>query len=157
MVSGVIRVSKVGSGETEIAISNWPDRSADWRVSTVDRRGRELHVVGYHFGHGGWRDGQAVGDMTLHVDSRKPLMIRRYKLADTLVQGERAEALASLVLCVQAVAVQLRAELRVGTGCVEWQFDRHKADDIHRQFPAFQPSRKRNPLRRGQRYARWCP
>jgi hypothetical protein len=94
--------------------------------------------------------------MLLHLDSRKPICVRSYKLADTLVTGERAEALGAMVLCVQALAGELLAQ-NTGNGGVEWELDHRKAPDIQRQFPDFATVRRRRLLRRGQVLVRWTP
>jgi hypothetical protein len=91
------------------------------------------------------------------VDSRRALLITRYKLADTLIDQERPEALGALVVCAQDVATALRTNLRIGTGCLEWQLDSGQIDGVRRLFPGYSTMPKLHRLKRGKRYLRRCP
>jgi hypothetical protein len=155
-VSEPIQIITRPDGRTEIRFSDWPDRQASWRISTVDNPGRELAVVGLHFARGRFRKDERVGEMRLHVEGRRALTIKTYELADSLVGSDRAEALAAMVLCAQAIAAELDSA-GIGNGCVDWQFDHRKTDVILRQFPAFEVVRHTRARFRGQRVARWRP
>jgi hypothetical protein len=133
-------------------VHDWPQPRASWRVATVDDRGRTLEVVGWHQ----FAIDQSVGQLELHVENRKALLITRYKLADTLINQERPEALGALVVCAQDVATALRTNLRIGTGCLEWQLDSDRVGDIRRLFPGFSTTPKLHRLKRGKRYLRRC-
>lgn len=128
-------------------------RVPSWRVATADDRGRTLEVLGWHR----FATDQSVGQLELHVESRRALLITRYILADTLINQERPEALGALVVCAQDVATALRTNLDIGTGCLEWQLDNDRVEDIRRLFPGFSTTPKLYRLKRGKRYLRRCP
>lgn len=132
---------------TKITVRDWPSRDADWRVSTTADDGRELRVLGWSL----WKDDQHVGTLTLHVSTRRALLIRDRWLADTLLASDRVDALAAMVACAEQIAVQLKTS-GIGNGCLEWQLDERDFDFIQRLFKDYEP-RKRS-LRRGKRYLR---
>jgi hypothetical protein len=145
-VSDAIHVS-VGGRRTKITVRDWPNKDADWRVSTATDDGREIQVLGWSQ----WKHDQHVGTLTLHVSARKALLIRDRWLADTLVVSDRADALAAMVACAEQIAVRLKAS-GIGNGCLEWQLDQRDFDYIQRLFRDYEP-RKRS-LHRGKRYLR---
>lgn len=134
-------------------VRDWPDREADWRVKTTSQDGRQLSVVGWH----SFSPEVPVGRMNLHVSQRRALLIVGYALVDTLVSGDRADALGALVACAAAIAQRLKADLNIGNGCLEWQLEPGRMAAIQQAFPNFKPTRKRNPLKRGKRYLRLDP
>lgn len=152
-MSEPIQVSGRSRKNTRVTVRDWPDLQATWRVSTIDGRGRTLHVVGWHT----FVPNQEVGTLTLHVDNRKALLITGYSLASTLVERERPEVLGALVACAQRVATRLHEDLKVGDGCLDWQLESDKVGYINRLFPDFSTTRKTHRLRRGKRCLRWSP
>jgi hypothetical protein len=152
-VSQPIHVAGRSGRSTRIVVRDWPESRAPWRVATVDDRGRVLEVVGWHR----FVTDQSVGQLELHVESRRALLITRYMLADTLINEERLVVLGALLVCAQDVATQLRTNLSVGTGCLEWQLDSDQVENIRRLFPGFSTTPKLHRLKRGKRYLRKCP
>jgi len=99
-----------------------------------------------------------VAHMQFHVQKgRGPLMIVKYSFEDHLHSGERLLVLGQLVLCVQAVARSLRADINIGTGGVLWQLEERQLHEVGRAFPHFATVPKhRRPLP-GKRYLLWRP
>jgi hypothetical protein len=148
-----IHVSGSSATTTEIVVRDWPDKQASWCVATSTRKGRVLHVVGWHR----WAEGQVVGRLELHVHDQRSLLITRYSLVEDLIENERVEVLGALVVCAQEIALVLHNDLSLGDGCLEWQLDHSKVDAIQHLFPGFCSAPKRNPTRPGQRHLRKCP
>jgi hypothetical protein len=151
-VSQPIEVFRRRKDETQILVKDWPDARAPWRVRSTDRRGRELEIEGYsNFQQ------LVVGRLVLHVDGRKPLLIKRYGFEDHLIVSERPEVLGQLVLCARAVATRLYEDLDVGNGCLMWQLESNRLAETSRRFPQFEVVPRRRRLRPGKRYLVWRP
>jgi hypothetical protein len=145
-----IDVSRQGSGDTRILVSEWPDTNAPWRVSSSDHRGRELEISGYsNFSN------RVVGHLTLHLDGRKPLLITSYRFEDHLVEADRPEVLYELVLCAREIAKHLHNVLDVGTGALMWQVESKSLPELSRRFKRFETVPRRKRLRPGKRYLIW--
>jgi hypothetical protein len=152
-VAQPIHVSEPRENETEILVKDWPDTRAPWKVSSTDRRGRELKIEGYsNF------EQRVVGHLMLHVPKdRKPLLITGYSFEDHLIEYDRPEVLGELVLCARAVATRLYEDLEVGNGCLLWQLESRRLAEISRRFPQFEPVPRRKRPRPGKRYLLWRP
>lgn len=98
-----------------------------------------------------------MGELELHVESSKALLICRYLLADTLITHERPETLGALILCAAAVATELQDRLGVGNGWLEWQLESDRVADIRRLFPSFKTMHRLHRRKRGTRCLRFEP
>jgi hypothetical protein len=154
-VSKPIEVFGTSRHETQIAVRNWPNAGSEalWMVGSTDPRGRCLQATGWHL----FETAQPVGELSLHVPNKGPLMIVSYKLVDTLIQDEKPDVLGAMVGCAQDVAIELQSKLNVGNGCLEWQLEESQITRIHALFPTFNVVRKRQGFRRGSRCLRRCP
>jgi hypothetical protein len=152
-VSGHITVVGGQDKETRIVVRDWPDPRAPWRVRSTDQRGRELAIEGYsNF------EQAVVASLVLHVEDRRPLLVREYAFEDRLVEADRPEVLGQLLLCARAVATRLHQNLEVGNGCLLWEVESGQLAELSRQYSWLAPvPRHRRPRRRGKRFLLWKP
>ena len=123
---------------TTIEVISWPKANDDYVVNSTTRStdgvaGRGLEVIGW----AGFPTRQEeIAWIDLHVGkARKPLLICAHRFKATLHSSDRPFAVAAMVGCAVNIAELLFQE-GVGSGYIEWQFDKRAKDDEH--FKRFQ-------------------
>lgn len=65
-------------------------------------------------------------------------MVTSIQLSQNLIEEDRSDALINLLACAKEIAVELKQELGVGNGCLEWRVVAGQADLMLRQHPDFE-------------------
>jgi len=142
-----IRGGRTIGPATIIRVEAWPQPRAHWIVSTDDPRGRSLVARGWH----AFKPGVRVGEMRIHVETRRSVLIRRYRICETLLASERLEVLTTLTACVWDIAQALDAT-GIGDGCVDWTVEQRQ-EALVLAIPGFRRGSGRR-ARRGQAHLR---
>jgi hypothetical protein len=86
-------------------------------------------------------------------------MITQIDISQNVIAEDQSDALINLLACAKEVAVELKQELGVGNGCLEWRVPAARADLMLRQHPQFKavtPTGRRGKALRDRRLLRRC-
>ena len=147
-----------GRRKTLVSVDRWPRETGPRiQLSTEGDEGRSLVASGW----ANFENDTHLGTATLHVPGRKEpsLMITKIELSQNVIAEDRSDALISLLACAKEIAIELRDQLEVGNGCLEWRVLASQADLMLRQHPQFEaiaPTGRRGKSLRDRRLLRRC-
>jgi hypothetical protein len=126
-------------------------------VSTQGDDGRRLLATGY----ANFKRDQQLGSAVLHVPGRgePSLVVTQLDLSENAVTNDQRDAALGLLACGLDIASELKDQLRVGDGCLEWQVSDAKvkaALELAQGFRPIDASSKRAKRLRGRRLLRRC-
>lgn len=141
-------------------MDRWPGHgSRGFRVSTVDSddHGRQLVAIGF----ANFRHDEKLGEAVLHVPGRREpsLLITDLQVSPDAISENQRDAALGLIACALDVAAELKAELNVGDGCVEWLVASARAkvaQELAKGFKPIDPKSRRAKRLRGQIQLRRC-
>lgn len=139
-------------------VEKWPREAGPHiQLSTVGGDGRLIVASGW----ANFENDTHLGGATLHVPNRKEpsLMVTGIELSPNIIEEDRSDALINLLACSKEIAVELKARLSVGDGCLEWRVVASEAELMLRQHPQFEPapaSGRRAKELRDRRLLRRC-
>ncbi len=135
-MSKPIEVFRLGNGDTEIVVRDYPDRRAQIRVRSGGDDGRRIEALGWS----NFKRTRQLGHVELHVDGKSPLLIARFAFEEHTLESETNEVLERLLVCAESIAVELQEKLEMDHGYVDWQVSDRKVEAICRLYQRYRPN-----------------